>query len=191
MRRIFVTVLLAFSAAFAQGMGNMQMGTKGMAELDRLSGKNFDIAYMSMMIAHHQGAVQMAWQALKVVKNPQVREAAQGIIRDQNKEIAELTGGLKIWYSTTPSKMYMDMMTADMKPMVDSAVKAMTPMTGMGMGEDKAFLEAMIPHHQSAIGMSKPALTKATKPELKKFTQGVIDAQSKEIKQYQEWLKTL
>jgi len=190
-RLIFATVLLALSAAFAQGMGNMQMGTKGMVELDKLSGKDFDIVYMSMMIAHHRGAVEMAQAVLKVSKDARVRKAAQEIIAVQNKEIAELTGWLKAWYHTVPNKMYMDTMTADMKPMMDSAMKAMTPMAGMSMGEDKAFLEAMIPHHQSAIDMSKPALKKATKPELKKFAQGMIDTQTKEIKQYQEWLKTL
>lgn len=191
MRLIFATVLLTLSAAFAQGMGGMQMGTKGMAELDKLSGKNFDIAYMSMMIAHHRGAVEMAQQALRVSKDARIRRAAQEIIDVQNKEIAQLTAWLKSWYGVAPYRMYINMMRTDMKGMMDSAMKAMTPMAGMSMGEDKAFLEAMIPHHQDAIDMSELALKKATKPELRKFAQGVMDTQSKEIKQYREWLKTL
>lgn len=59
------------------------------------------------------------------------------------------------------------------------------------MPVDRAFLEGMIPHHQDAIDMSELALKKATQPELRKFAQGVIDTQSKEIRQYREWLKTL
>jgi uncharacterized protein (DUF305 family) len=62
----------------------------------------------------------------------------------------------------------------------------------MPMGNpDKNFLENMIPHHQSAVDMAKMALKKALRPELKKFAQGVIDVQSKEITQYNTWLKAM
>lgn len=193
MMRTILALTLALGLALAQTDYSQHggMAMQSMAVLEKLTGKDFDIAYMSMMIEHHKGAVEMAQAVLKVSKDARIRKAAQEIIAVQNKEIAELTGWLKAWYHTVPNKMYMDTMTADMKPMMDSAMKAMTPMAGMSMGEDKAFLEAMIPHHQSAIDMSKSALKKATKPELKKFAQGVIDTQTKEIKQYQEWLKTL
>jgi uncharacterized protein (DUF305 family) len=62
----------------------------------------------------------------------------------------------------------------------------------MRMGDaDKNFLEAMIPHHQSAIDMSQLALQKALKPELKTFAQNVIKDQSAEIKQYRAWLSKM
>ena len=49
----------------------------------------------------------------------------------------------------------------------------------------------MIPHHQSAVDMAKLALTKALRPELKTFAQGVIDVQTKEITQYKTMLKAM
>ena len=76
-------------------------------------------------------------------------------------------------------------MNADMKSMTDES------MSGMAMSTDRSFLEGMIPHHQSVVDMAKLALSKAVKTELKKFAQDVISDQSKEINQFQVWLKKL
>jgi uncharacterized protein (DUF305 family) len=59
------------------------------------------------------------------------------------------------------------------------------------MPVDRAFLEGMIPHHQDAVNMSQICLQKAARAELKRFCQGVIAVQSREIEQYQQWLKSL
>ncbi|WP_040779913.1 DUF305 domain-containing protein [Calidithermus timidus] len=188
MIRRIVVLTLALGLALAQTdhsqHGGMPM--KSMGALEKLSGKDFDVAYMSMMIEHHKGAVEMARAALEVSKDERVRKAAQDIIAVQNREIAQLTAWLKGWYGLAPSRMYMDMMRDDMKTMMDAA------MTGMkGQNPDRAFLEGMIPHHQDAIDMSELALKKANQPELKKFAQEVIAVQSREIQQYRQWLATL
>jgi uncharacterized protein (DUF305 family) len=47
----------------------------------------------------------------------------------------------------------------------------------------------MIPHHRGAITMSRMALEKATKPELREFAQEVIDAQSMEIQILTNYLR--
>ncbi|RIH90563.1 hypothetical protein Mterra_00358 [Calidithermus terrae] len=188
MIRRIVALTLALGLALAQTdhsqHGGMPM--KSMGALERLSGKDFDIAYMSMMIDHHKGAVEMAQAILKVSKDARVRKAAQDIVAVQNKEIGQLTAWLKGWYGVAPSRMYMDMMRGDMKAMMDAAMAGMK-----GKSPDRAFLEGMIPHHQDAIDMSELALKKANKPELKKFAREVIAVQSREIGQYREWLKTL
>lgn len=54
---------------------------------------------------------------------------------------------------------------------------------------DQQFLEMMIPHHQEAVESSKMLLAQTEDPEMKKFLQGVIDAQSKEIEQMKTWYK--
>ena len=54
---------------------------------------------------------------------------------------------------------------------------------------DAHFIEQMIPHHEDAITMSKLALTKAQKPEVKELAQSIIDSQSKEIDQMKQWYK--
>lgn len=59
-----------------------------------------------------------------------------------------------------------------------------------GKDLEKAFLVEMVPHHQGAIDMAKMLLNSTSTPEnLRNFAQQIIDAQSKEINQMNEWLK--
>ncbi len=55
---------------------------------------------------------------------------------------------------------------------------------------DKAFLQDMIPHHQSAIAGAKLEQEKGMHPELKQLAGRIIADQQKEIDQMQTWLKT-
>jgi uncharacterized protein (DUF305 family) len=170
-------LLLGWGLAQTDHSAHGSMAMQSMAELGRLSGKEFDIAYMSMMIEHHKGAVEMAGAILKVSKDARIRKAAQEIVAVQNKEI--------------PSQRYMQMMRDDMKPMMEASMMGMQAMPGHQMPVDRAFLEGMIPHHQDAVNMSQICLQKAARAELKRFCQGVIAVQSREIEQYQQWLKSL
>lgn len=63
--------------------------------------------------------------------------------------------------------------------------------SGMNMRAevDKAFIEMMIPHHQSANEMAEMALRRAKSPEVKKLAQSIIEEQTREIKQMQTWYK--
>ena len=63
------------------------------------TGDSFDQAFLSEMIVHHQGAVEMAQLALTNAKHQEIKDLANGIISAQNKEIAEMKGWQKIWYN--------------------------------------------------------------------------------------------
>ncbi len=52
---------------------------------------------------------------------------------------------------------------------------------------DKAFMDAMIEHHTSAIAMAKEAKMNAGKEEIKKLAEDIIAAQTKEIDMMREW----
>jgi uncharacterized protein (DUF305 family) len=52
---------------------------------------------------------------------------------------------------------------------------------------DDRFISMMIPHHEGAVMMSKDALTKTSKPELKKLAESIIAAQNKEIADMKQW----
>ena len=58
-----------------------------------------DIDFARMMIPHHQGAIDMARLQLEHGKNPQLRQMAQKIIEDQEREIATL----KEWLAQHPN----------------------------------------------------------------------------------------
>lgn len=52
---------------------------------------------------------------------------------------------------------------------------------------DQEFLSEMVIHHQGAIDMAKMVPQMSKRPELLKLAQDIIEAQSKEITQMQEW----
>ncbi len=195
-----LTAPVLIGSSLAQGMGDMPMGNSGsmnmgdmksMKTLEKATGKTFDIYWMSQMIAHHNIAVDMANFVLKKGKNANVKKAAQDIVRAQSLEVKQMTGWLKSWYNTKPDAAQMKLMVVDMQPMIDASQGKM-PGHDMAMGDpDKNFLENMVPHHQSAVDMAKIALTKALRPELKKFAQGVITVQTEEIASYQAMLKAM
>lgn len=73
--------------------GSMMKGMLSTDELDQIAmlrGPEFDVAWATAMIAHHEGAVAMAEDVLASGKNPDIDELARAIIDSQTAEIAEL-----------------------------------------------------------------------------------------------------
>ena len=52
---------------------------------------------------------------------------------------------------------------------------------------DEAFMEAMIPHHQSAIYMAQVASEKSEVPAIKELAEDIVGAQEREIEQMKRW----
>ncbi len=50
--------------------------------------------FVTMMIPHHQGAIDMARALLLTTKDPELRNLAQGIITEQQNEILLMQGWL-------------------------------------------------------------------------------------------------
>jgi uncharacterized protein (DUF305 family) len=71
--------------------------------------------------------------------------------------------------------------TMDMAADVDALRNAPEPF-------DKAFIEAMISHHQSAIDAAKAAELRAERAEIKELAQAIVTDQQREIEQMQQWL---
>ncbi len=184
---------LTVPAIAQMNMGDMNMGAmgdSGAKALAKLSGKSYDIAWMSQMIEHHRGAVEMSKMCVKTCVNKDVKAAAQKIINAQDKEIKLMNTWLKSWYNAKADPKQMALMKADMKPMMDTSTAGMTPMADHTMRTDRSFLEGMIPHHEHAVAMGKDAAKRALRPELRKFGKNVVNDQSQEIKQFKNWLET-
>jgi uncharacterized protein (DUF305 family) len=65
----------------------------GMVELGDLAGladTEFDRQWLSLMIQHHRGAVDMAREHLSAGTDPETRKLAQDVVAHQEKEIAEM-----------------------------------------------------------------------------------------------------
>jgi uncharacterized protein (DUF305 family) len=66
------------------------MSSDEMAELGKKMGKDFDVAWAEAMIAHHEGAIEMANTVLDDGTNADIRALAQAVIKGQQAEIETL-----------------------------------------------------------------------------------------------------
>ena len=73
-------------------MNHMMMQRLGKKDTD------FEKRFIDMMIPHHEGAILMAKRALKEANRPELKEMAQNIIKDQEKEIEQLKKWRQQWY---------------------------------------------------------------------------------------------
>lgn len=71
----------------AQHMSMSDMMNQMSGNLENLSGDEFDKAFLSEMIAHHEGAVAMAKQVLIKSDKTELKTLAQAIISTQTSEI--------------------------------------------------------------------------------------------------------
>lgn len=84
-----VAVLFALSMpSFADDAGPAYMKSMEKMNVDMKKGMNPDAtkAWAKMMVAHHQGAIEMSQTVLKETKDPMIREMAEKVIKDQTKE---------------------------------------------------------------------------------------------------------
>jgi len=165
------------------GHGPMGMGSKGMArQMVMENGKYSDKAFIDAMVPHHQGAIEMARVALKNAEHEEIKELSHNNISSQQAEIEELKSIKKEEFGTSqvPMEMSQEQMQG-MGMMMDSQELAdKEPF-------DKAFIDAMIPHHQSAIWMAQVAHEESKIPAIKDLAQNIISAQRAEIEHMTHW----
>ena len=155
-----------------------------------LKGDAFDEAYIADMLAHHEGAVNMAEQAQAATDREEIRSLAVNITATQSREMVEMRQWQQDWgYEATNSAGHNSHggggadMSGDMVEMQNSLLG----LTGEAF--DKEFLKQMIVHHEQAIEMSKYAGQNAKHQEIKDVASDVIDAQAAEIEQMKQWQK--
>lgn len=60
------------------------------ADLQNKTGDEFDEAFITNMIAHHEGAVEMAKLSAQNAKHEEIKNLSNDVITAQEKEIAEM-----------------------------------------------------------------------------------------------------
>jgi uncharacterized protein (DUF305 family) len=206
----------ATQAAGAACAGSGMAGMPGMPDIGMMTGtpamgammqaEQVDLIFIDMMIAHHKGAIAMAQVAVEQGEHPELVQLAGEIVAAQQDEVDQLQSWRDQWYPDAPT-FAMDEIMGGMWQMMQG-VPGMGAMSGfgvMGMGGmmdpglaaealraapepfDLAFINAMIPHHLSALMMAEMAVQQATHPELAAFAQTMIEAQEREIAQMRAW----
>lgn len=166
------------------GMQGMDHGSGSMAASEMLmeNGEYSDERFIDAMVSHHQGAIDMAQVALVNAEHPEIRTLAEDIVSAQETEIVQLRSIKQEQFGT--SGVSMDMSAEEME--------------GMGMMMepeelanqepfDKAFIDNMIPHHESAIEMANVVLEQSENPEIREIAGAIVEAQEGEIEQMGLW----
>jgi uncharacterized protein (DUF305 family) len=164
-----------YDTAMAAMMKGMMQPFTGKADLDFVSG----------MVPHHQGAVDMANVVLQFGKDAEIKKLAEGVVKAQVGEIALMKEWLaKVDQNTLPVSP--DSMKANEAAMAVMMKNMMVAATG---NADVDFVKGMIPHHQGAIDMAKVALQYVKDPALLKLANDIVSAQDREIVFMMDWLK--
>ena len=144
-------------------------------------------AFLSAMVPHHESAVEMARTARSRAKHVEIRELAQAIISTQQLEIRRM--------KDIHRRLFGEPLVADDGAHMELGLRAAD--AGMDHGGmaglenarpfDRAFIDAMIPHHAGAIRRAHAAMADAPDDEIVDLAEGIIQAQSQEIRRMNEW----
>lgn len=84
---------LAPTGGMGMDMGDMTVGGD--------AGQPYDQRFITAMIAHHNGAIAMAQDALTRAEHPEIKQLAQAIITAQESEVAQMQQWQKDWFGTS------------------------------------------------------------------------------------------
>lgn len=159
---------------------------------------SLDQQFIDMMVPHHESAVAMAEVALTRAEHAEIKNLAGAIISAQKGEITKLKDWRKAWFGSDqtpgmdamPMLPGMDMGGMDMGGSLGSTTDMTKDIEALKTANpfDKAFIEAMTAHHQTAIAAARVAAAQATKPEIKALAGQIISSQQAEIDQMAAWL---
>jgi uncharacterized protein (DUF305 family) len=182
-RRLSAACVLVSLAALATGC----TGIRGEAA--------FDEQFIDMMVPHHESAIAMAEMAQERAEHPELRSLADDIVAAQSGEIEQLRRWRNEWFgsSDTPSMDQMPMLPGMSMPPGHSMSGGTMDMTSeldglRGTSEfDRDFIDAMIRHHEQAVEAARLALDASDRDEVRDLAQAIIEAQTSEIQQLEEW----
>ena len=172
------------SSANHQSMDHASMNHSQMKSSPNAASMPYDLQFLDTMIAHHQGAVDMAQGAETKAEHAELKSLAKNIIRSQEREVGEMKMWREKWFTGKPPAINMEMagMSDSMKGMDMMKLDSLS-----GNSFDLEFIKQMIPHHEGALTMAKDALQKAQKEEIKTLAANIIKDQEAEIKQMKDW----
>jgi uncharacterized protein (DUF305 family) len=138
----------------------------------------FEVRFMTEMIDHHAMAVEMSEVCLDKAVHAELRAMCQEMIAAQSQEIETMQSWLEDWYGVSHEP---EMSRRDMR-----MIERLAALSGARF--EIRFMETMIEHHRQAIAEAERCLDRAYHAELRNLCRQIIEAQSAEIAQLEEWL---
>jgi uncharacterized protein (DUF305 family) len=144
--------------------------------------------FAQMMIPHHEQAIELSDIALDptVDASEDVRRLASAIKAAQDPEIDEMKAMLSEWGASSEmdpdidhSEMMDGMLTTD-------ELAALSILRGSMF--DRAWMEAMIRHHEGAVSMARDVLSDGVNTEMRALASAIESAQTTEIVEMQALL---
>jgi uncharacterized protein (DUF305 family) len=140
-----------------------------------------DETFVAAMIEHQEGAIEMAEVALERAEHAEVRQMARAIVDTQQAEVEQMDAWMNDWSGRGGHGMDHGVTHAEMGMDLDmDEFRRAEPF-------DRAFLDAMIVHHEGAIEMADAILNSTERDELKEMAREIIEVQRAEIEQMRQW----
>lgn len=171
-----ITVLMLLVACGASATSDTASMDHADHDMAATSDQPYDLLFLDSMIVHHQGAIDMAQEALAKAEHAELKSFAQNVIMQQDGEITQMRVWRAKWYPDAAESSGLGMHMGDMQVASDDATSY-----------DVRWIDAMISHHQGAIDMANDALKKSQNPDIINLCNAIIQAQSAEITQLQTW----
>ncbi len=219
-----LALILALTLAACGGTNSSSTNSSGPSSIpaataadsstaDRAAHNAVDVMFVTMMIPHHQGAIEMSDVALAQASTQQVKDLAARIKAAQGPEIEQMQSWLSAWGAEMPSAttdaghdMGHGMMSdapssttspsgtddfgmGDMMSMSEADMAALRSATGVEF--DKLFLQQMISHHQGAIDMAEVEIARGENADVLALAASIKTGQTAEIAEMQQLLATL
>ena len=159
-------------------LGALTLSSCGSARVNRA-----DRTFVADMVPHHALGVRMAALALLKADDVRVWEFGFTMGSYQQAEFDRLAGLATRWKAPAPVAMAMDGMLTDDEEATLGGLD--------GPAFDRLWLQQMIRHHEGAVSMAATEAGNGANTEAKALAQGIIDVQTKEIRQMRTTLNEL
>ena len=147
-----------------------------------------ELAFLQDMFPHHAQAVEMAKACESRAAHTELKSLCSTIIKDQEREIAEMRSWAKAWYGAdVPEKAQRAHGGGHGEGGMQSEddVKALSALSGTAF--DLRFIEMMTAHHRGAVETAQKIKDTAVHPEVRTLAGNIIASQSQEIDQMAAW----
>lgn len=193
--------LLLALAGLAFGGWQWRSARETRQALESMSPSVIDVRFAQFMSLHHHQAVVLS-QMMRGTVSPAVLVLAETIRSEQQLELGEMRGWLRIWaQSPLPENRNMEWMLLGRTPPSDAlrqylldCQRAPSGMSGLatdaelgelhrlqGPARERRYLEMMLRHHEGALPMARFAFDNARHPAVRSLASRIVLDQQQEI----------